>query len=80
MLRRVSETSPIAGPGLASRRLRVADGDVVWLRSVLEAYDGLAGLYGDGSGVVTLTTTESQAHELDALIDELARESAIARL
>jgi hypothetical protein len=74
------ETELLDGPGLTLRRLRVADADVVWLRSVLEAYEGLAGLYGDGSGVVTLTTTDCQAHELDALLDELAREAAIHRL
>ena len=37
----------IAGDGLTQRRLRVANADVVWLRSVLEGYDGLAALYGD---------------------------------
>ena len=63
-----------------ARRVRVADPDVVWLRSVLEAYEGLAGLYGDGSGVVTLTTTECQARELDEMLDELAREGALHRL
>jgi hypothetical protein len=71
---------PLHGPGLALRRLRVADADVVWLRSVLEAYEGLAGLYGDGSGVVTVATTDCQAGELDELLDELAREGAIHRL
>jgi hypothetical protein len=66
--------------GLTLRRVRVADADVVWLRSVLEAYDGLASLYGDGSGVVTLATTPSQALELDALLDELGSEAALQRL
>jgi hypothetical protein len=76
----VGKASPLDGPGLALRRLRVADRDVVWLRSVLEAYEGLAGLYGDGSGIVVLTTTDCQARELDGLLDELAREGAIQRL
>jgi hypothetical protein len=72
--------SAIVGEGLTLRRLRVADADVVWLRSVLEGYDGLAGLYGDGSGVVTLTTSDALAAELDALLDELCGEAALLRL
>jgi len=70
----------IAGDGLSLRRLRVANPDVVWLRSVLEGYDGLAALYGDGSGVVTLTTPHGLATELDALLDELCIEAALLRL
>jgi hypothetical protein len=76
----VAKTSPPLDQGLIQRRVRVADADVVWLRSVLEAYDGLASLYGDGSGVVALTTTPCQADELDALLDDLAREAALQRL
>jgi hypothetical protein len=60
--------------------LRVADGDVVWLRSVLEGYDGLAALYGDGSGTVTLTTTVSRAQELDELLVDLCREADLQPL
>jgi hypothetical protein len=65
---------------LIERRIRVADADVVWLRSVLEGYDGLAALYGDGSGVVVLSTTASQAAELDSLLDELRAEAALLEL
>jgi hypothetical protein len=70
----------IVGDGLTLRRLRVANADVVWLRSVLEGYDGLAALYGDGSGVVTLTTPHGLAAELDALLEELCIEAALLRL
>jgi hypothetical protein len=58
----------------------VADRDVVWLRAVLEGYDGLGALYGDGSGIVTVTTTISRALELDSLIGELSTEAALLRL
>lgn len=72
--------SNIVGAGLVQRFCRVEDGDVVWLRAVLEAYDGLACLYGDGSGVVALTTTESRVAELDALIAALCEEAALQPL
>jgi hypothetical protein len=76
----MAKTATLLQQGLTVRRLRVADADVVWLRSVLEAYEGLASLYGDGSGVVTLATTACQSAELDELLDELAAEAALHRL
>jgi Domain of unknown function (DUF4911) len=76
----VKKTAGLLDRGLTLRRLRVADADVVWLRSVLEAYDGLASLHGDGSGVVTLTTTPCQTRELDELLEELAVEAPLHRL
>ena len=74
------EHPPFEGPGLVSRRLRLVDGDVVWLKAILEAHDGLGALYGDGSGIVTLTTTSSRAAELDALLNELSEELDFERL
>jgi hypothetical protein len=47
---------------------------------VIEGYDGLASLYGDGSGIVTLTTTASRAAELDELLTELCGEAALLLL
>jgi hypothetical protein len=67
-------------PALTRRRLRVRTGDVVWLRSILEGYDGLAALYGDGSGVVTVMTPRERESELDALLSELAREADLCAL
>lgn len=67
-------------PALARRRLRVGSADVVWLRSILEGYDGLAALYGDGSGIVTVMAPAERAAELDALLAELCREAALCQL
>lgn len=66
---------PILGPGLASRRVRVAREDVAWVRYVLEAYEGLANLHGARDGAITLVTTESLAAELDLVIAELGLET-----
>ena len=66
--------APLTGPGLAVRRLQIADKDVVWLRSILEGYDGLANLCGDGKGNVTLICTESRSRELDNLLADLSAE------
>jgi hypothetical protein len=64
----------LAGRGLRAIRVRAADRDVVWLRSVLESYEGLAALHGDGSGLLTVTATCERAAELLALLEELGRE------
>lgn len=70
----MSASAVILGPGLDVRRLRVADRDTVFLRCIIEAYDGLACFFGDGSGVVTLTAPTAQVAELDGVLDDLRRE------
>jgi hypothetical protein len=62
---------------MLARRVRVADPDVVFVRSVLEAYDGLVQWSGDGSGVLTLTVPAGQAETLDGLLNDLAGEVAL---
>jgi hypothetical protein len=67
-------------PALHRRRLRVDSADVVWLRSILEGYDNLAALYGDGSGVVVISAPHERAAELDELLADLAAEAALCLL
>ena len=75
-----SASRAFIGPGMAVRRLRIAAQDCLWLRSILEAYDGLSSFYGGGDGMITLITPESQAASLDALIDDLAGEISLQKL
>jgi len=51
----------LVGDGLSMRRVRVANADVVWLRSVLEGYDGLAALYGAVGLGLSLQNVQSAA-------------------
>lgn len=69
-----------AGVGLCVRKVQVVPADVAWLRYLLEAHEGLAFMHSDGSGVVSLLTTESQRAGLDALIDDLAAEGVVEPL
>ncbi len=69
-----------AGDGLCARRVRVERAQVAWLRYLLEAHEGLAFMHSDGSGQVSLLTTESQRAGLDALIADLEREGVIEAL
>lgn len=63
------------GTGLVRRTLDVRADLVVWVRSVVESYDGLGFLYGDGGGDIVLVTTDDQTTELDALIGALVEEA-----
>jgi hypothetical protein len=69
-----------AGDGLCVRRVVVERAQVAWLRYLLEAHEGLAFMHSDGSGVVSLLTTESQGRALDALIADLEREGVVRRV
>jgi hypothetical protein len=63
--------------GIELIRVRVADPDVVFFRSVIEAYDGLVQWTGDGSGVLTLTVPATQRGALDQLLADLEPEVAL---
>lgn len=63
------------GDGLVARTVDLRDDVVVWVRSLLEANEGLGFLYGDGDGGVWIVTTASQTDELDAFLAELVREA-----
>lgn len=62
------------GPGLVCRTFRVDDAEVVWLRSILEGYEGLAHLTGDGSGIIAVISTSSRQGELDEVLADLGEE------
>jgi hypothetical protein len=69
---------------MVQRRVAVDPRDIVLLRSILEAYEGLAMLTGTRPEslerrvrVVTLSTPRCRASELDTLICELGEELAI---
>jgi 8-oxo-dGTP pyrophosphatase MutT (NUDIX family) len=56
------------------RRALVKPRDVVFLKGLLEASEGLAQLFAEEGGAITLATTASQAPALDALLDEVFEE------
>ncbi len=68
------------GPGLSRRRVQVATKDVAFLRYLLEAHEGLAFMYGDGTGEISLLAPDSQLAALDQLIADLWEEGALRPL
>ncbi|GAB4206703.1 MAG: hypothetical protein OHK0013_23610 [Sandaracinaceae bacterium] len=74
------------GAGVTLVRLAVAPADVVVLRGILAGYDGLVSVHGDDAGsadastIVALVTPDGLLVELEALLDEIAREIPLRRL
>lgn len=65
---------PCVGPGMCVRRALLKPRDVVFLKGLLEAAEGVAQLFAEEGGAVTIATTNSQARDLDALLDEVFAE------
>ncbi len=65
---------PCVGAGMCVRRALLAPRDVVYLKGLLEASEGIAQLFAEQGGAVTIATTASQAADLDALLDEVFAE------
>ncbi|GEM_PF-3156057 len=66
--------APLLGHGLVARRLRVPDREVVFVKGVLEASDGLGALFSERGGDLVIATTSSQAEELDRVLADLVVE------
>jgi hypothetical protein len=71
---RRSDVGAPLGEGMISRRVIVESRDVVFLKGLLEAHEGLAQVYAEKGGDLTICTTRDQAKELDALLQKLATE------
>ncbi len=64
----------MVGEGMVTRRLVVRARDVVLLKGVVEAHDGLAQVFAEAGGNVVLAAPADRERELDALARELAAE------
>jgi hypothetical protein len=65
---------PILGEGMVSRRLVVRAKDVAFVKAVVEAHDGLAQVFAERGGDLTLASAAEREHELSDLASDLARE------
>ena len=61
--------------GLILRKLRVRAREVVFIKGVIEASEGLAVLFADAGGDLTIATSASQTEELDRLLADLKDET-----
>ncbi len=68
------------GEGLVTRRLVIRSKDVVLLKGIVEAHEGLAQVFGERGGDLTLAAPADRERELDELIDDLCRELGAAKV
>ncbi len=66
--------APVLGDGLVIRCLEVRSSDVVWLKAILDAHDGLGCLFSRGGGSLLLVCPASRGAELDELLVDIVSE------
>ena len=66
--------APCVGPGMVVRRVLVASRDVVFVKGIVEALEGLAQVFAVKGGELTIAASSDRAAELDALVDDLCAE------
>jgi len=65
----ISET--LASHELIERRVRVAARDVVFVKGICEASEGLCAMFAEAGGDLRLAAPRSRARELDELVRDL---------
>jgi hypothetical protein len=61
--------------GLVTRRVRVPAREVVFVKGVIEASEGVAAVFSDHGGDLTIATLPAQQDELDKILRDLAVET-----
>jgi len=59
---------------MISRRLVVRAKDVAFLKGIVEAHEGLAQVFAEGGGDLTIASPVGREAELDELVRDLAEE------
>ena len=65
---------PCLGPGLVIRRMVMPASQVVFLKGIVEARDGIAQVFAERGGDLLLAGPANRRAEFDRMIDELADE------
>lgn len=65
---------PLLGEPLVVRRVRVPPSEVVFLKGIIEASEGLACVFAEAGGELTIATMPDQAAALDALLADVRDE------
>jgi hypothetical protein len=66
---------PMLLTGLIVRRVRVPPREVVFVKGVFEASEGVAAVFADSGGDLTIATLPSQKDELDRILQDLRDET-----
>jgi len=66
--------APLVDRDLVCRRVLVRDQDVVFVKGIFEASEGLGALFAERGGELTISAPLSRERELDALLADLVVE------
>lgn len=66
--------APCVGDGMVLRRVVLRAPDVVYFKGVIEASDGLAQVFAESGGDLTVAAPREREAELDAVLADLVRE------
>ncbi len=66
--------APMVGDGMVVRRIVVRAADVVFLKGIVEAHEGIAQVFAENGGDLTLAAPADRRAELDQLVDSLLLE------
>ncbi|WP_394827013.1 DUF4911 domain-containing protein [Pendulispora albinea] len=76
----VKSVPPAIGPGMITRQVRVRTRDVVFLKGIVEALEGVAQVFAERGGDLTIAAPAGRERELDGIIDDLCRELGAMRV
>ena len=71
---------PLIGDGLVTRGLRVVARDVVFVKGLIEALEGVAVVFAERGGDLIIAAPISRENELDSLVDDLCAEVGAMRI
>ncbi|NOU33769.1 MAG: hypothetical protein HOO96_38240 [Polyangiaceae bacterium] len=64
----------MVGDGMVIRRIVIRAADVVFLKGIVEAHEGIAQVFAENGGDLTLAAPADRQAELDQLVDSLLLE------
>lgn len=64
----------MVGDGMVIRRIVIRAADVVFLKGIVEAHEGIAQVFAENGGDLTLASPADRQAELDQLVDSLLLE------
>ena len=72
--------APCIGPGMVTRRVVIRAKDVVFLKGIVEASEGIAQVFAEHGGDLTIASPADRERELDELVDDLCAELGAMRV
>jgi hypothetical protein len=68
------DVAALIDEALVVRKMWTKNADVVFVKGIFEASEGLCAMFAERGGELTIVAPHSRARELDAVLSELARE------